>query len=144
MFALTREIQQNINFLCRVIFGHEWVKGSFDNRFFYSDFTNIRFAVTYSLLRIVHFVNMHGSIHLCLHQQNEILTVIDDVKINMLKNAFDGVSFGLNIGCCSDTSVLDFTFNIILVLPPGVVCQSNCVLPMPGTADGDVVSRCQG
>ena len=32
---------------------------------------------------------------------------------------------------------------IILVLPPGVVCQSNCVLPMPGTADGDVVSRCQ-
>ena len=25
MFALTREIQQNINFLCRVIFGHEWV-----------------------------------------------------------------------------------------------------------------------
>ena len=32
---------------------------------------------------------------------------------------------------------------IILVLPPGVVCQSNCALPMPGTADGDVVSRCQ-
>ena len=25
MFALTREIQQNINCLCRVIFGHEWV-----------------------------------------------------------------------------------------------------------------------
>ena len=25
VFALTREIQQNINFLCRVIFGHEWV-----------------------------------------------------------------------------------------------------------------------
>ena len=31
----------------------------------------------------------------------------------------------------------------ILVLPPGVVCESNCALPMPGTADGDVVSRCQ-
>ena len=29
MFALTREIQQNINFLCRVIFGHEWVKSPF-------------------------------------------------------------------------------------------------------------------
>ena len=29
---------------------------------------------------------------------------------------------------------------IILVLPPGVVCQSNCALPMPGTADGDVRS----
>ena len=26
MFALTREIQQNIYFLCRLIFGHEWVK----------------------------------------------------------------------------------------------------------------------
>ena len=36
-----------------------------------------------------------------------------------------------------------FSVIIILVLPPGVVCQSNCVLPMPGTADGDVVSRCQ-
>ena len=23
------------------------------------------------------------------------------------------------------------------------ICQSNCALPMPGTADGDVVSRCQ-
>ena len=32
---------------------------------------------------------------------------------------------------------------IILVLPPGVVCPSNCALPMPGTADGDVVSHCQ-
>ena len=32
---------------------------------------------------------------------------------------------------------------IILVLTPGVVCQSNCALPMPSTADGDVVSRCQ-
>ena len=32
---------------------------------------------------------------------------------------------------------------IILVLPPGVVCSSNRALPMPGTADGDAVSRCQ-
>ena len=32
---------------------------------------------------------------------------------------------------------------IILVLPPGVVCPSNRALPMPGTADGDAVSRCQ-
>ena len=32
---------------------------------------------------------------------------------------------------------------IILVLPPGVVCPSNCALPMPGTVDSDVVSRCQ-
>ena len=31
---------------------------------------------------------------------------------------------------------------IILVLPP-VKFQSNCALPMPGTADGDAVSRCQ-
>ena len=32
---------------------------------------------------------------------------------------------------------------IILVLPPAVVCPSNCALPMSGTVDGDVVSRCQ-
>ena len=32
---------------------------------------------------------------------------------------------------------------IILVLPPGVVCSSNSALPMPDTADGDAVSRCQ-
>ena len=32
------------------------------------------------------------------------------------------------------------TVIIILVLPPGVACPSNCALPMPGTADGDVVS----
>ena len=38
---------------------------------------------------------------------------------------------------------LSVSLIIILVLPPGVVCPSNCALPMPGTADGDVVSRCQ-
>ena len=32
---------------------------------------------------------------------------------------------------------------IILVLPPGVVGPSNRALPMIGTVDGDVVSRCQ-
>ena len=32
---------------------------------------------------------------------------------------------------------------IILVLPPAVVCPSNYALPMSGTVDGDVVSRCQ-
>ena len=32
---------------------------------------------------------------------------------------------------------------IILVLPPGVVCRSNRAVPVPGTADGDTVSRCQ-
>ena len=32
---------------------------------------------------------------------------------------------------------------IILVFPPGIVCPSNCALPMPGTADGDAISHCQ-
>ena len=27
---------------------------------------------------------------------------------------------------------------IIIALPPGVICLSNCPLPVPGTADGDV------
>ena len=31
----------------------------------------------------------------------------------------------------------------ILVLPPGGDCLSKCALPMPGTADGHVVSRCK-
>ena len=44
---------------------------------------------------------------------------------------------------CSGSDIYRTEIIIILVLPPGVVCQSNCALPMPGTADGDVVSRCQ-
>ena len=37
---------------------------------------------------------------------------------------------------------LSMSFVIIIVLPP-VAFQSNGALTMPGTADGDVVSRCQ-
>ena len=39
--------------------------------------------------------------------------------------------------------ILGTDFVIILIIPLGVVCPSNCALPMPGTADGDVVGHCQ-
>ena len=41
-----------------------------------------------------------------------------------------------------DHYCIDIVVIIIIVLPRES-CPLNCALPMPGTADGDVVSRCQ-
>ena len=60
---------------------------------------------------------------------------------------YDSISIFLTVPCLSPKGLYklqNITFIIIiLVLPPGVACPSNCARQMPGSADGDSISRCQ-
>ena len=77
----------------------------------------------------------------------EIMMPIELYAIGEILERLEKYKFAQNQqheGESMDTFLADLRILIIiiLVLPPAVVCPSNCALPMSGTVDGDVVSRC--